>query len=335
MKSLFLVLAALAVIAICDDVVVLTPDNFYSVLDGSKHALVEFYAPWCGHCKHLEPEYSTAATALRSDKDVVIAKVDADAHRDLGGAFDVKGFPTIKFFTKGESAKTSKGQDYNGGRTAEDIVNYINKETGSRGRIKKAPSNVVVLTTQNFDSIVVNNDNDVLVEFYAPWCGHCKKLAPDYEKVANAFAGDKNVVIAKIDCDAEPTMASKFGVTGFPTIKFFARGAKENPETYEAGRDPQSFVDFINQKSGTQRNPDGSLKEEAGRVAALDSIAARFAASPSAALISEAESEVKNLAAHLKTWGETYVKLMKALEKKGADFVSQETSRVTRMLKEH
>jgi len=250
----------------------------------------------------------------------------------LGGAFDVKGFPTLKFFPKGTAAQGNKGQDYNGGRTAEDIITYINQQTGSRGRIKKAASNVVTLTTSSFDSVVLDSSKDVMVEFYAPWCGHCKKLAPDYEKVANAFVGDKNVIVAKIDCDAEPSLASKYGVTGFPTLKWFGKDSKENPENFDGGRDPQSFVDFINQKSGTFRNPDGSYKEEAGRVAALDEIVSKFVSAPSSSLISQAESAVKHLPENLKSWGDGYVKMMRAVEKKGSEFVSQETSRINRML---
>jgi len=271
-------------------------------------------------------------TAFKGEKDVVIAKVDADAHKQIAGEFDVTGFPTLKFFSKGTPAKVSKGEVYNGGRTADDLVTFMNGKAGSRARIKKAATNVADLTSSNFDSVVVNSDNDVMVEFYAPWCGHCKRLAPDYEKVATAFAGDKSIVVAKVDCDANPSLATKYGVTGFPTLKWFARGVKENPESYDGGREPQGFVDFINQKTGTLRNPDGSLKDEAGHVAELDALAAQFFASKSASVLSKAEKEVASLPANRKPWGETYIKLMKSIEKKGSDFVAQETTRVSRML---
>jgi len=167
----------------------LTPENFDSVVDGSKGAFVEFYAPWCGHCKNLAPEYEIVGETFDKDSSVVIAKVDADAHKDLGGRFGVQGFPTLKWFPKGSKTPES----YEGGRTADDIVTFINNKAGTRGKVKKAPSYVVDLDEKNFDAIVLDSNKDVLVEFYAPWCGHCKKLAPDYEKIAAAFANEPNV----------------------------------------------------------------------------------------------------------------------------------------------
>jgi len=328
--KILLLLLALAATAFASNVVVLTPENFDSVVDGSKSVFVDFYAPWCGHCKNLEPVYEEIADTFAGSKDVVIAKVDADSNRELGSRFGVQGFPTLKFFPKG----SREPESYEGGRSADDIVGYINERAGSKARAKKAPTATVVLDSSNFDKIVMDSNKDVLVEFYAPWCGHCKKLAPDYEKVAQAFAAEPNVVVANVDADNYKDVGGRYGVTGFPTIKFFPKNNKENPESYEGARDVQSFIDFLNGKCGTERDAKGRLGDSAGKVAALDDIAQGFVA-PGAdhgALIAKANDIVKGLSASDAKNAGVYMKLFGAVQKRGVEFISIELSRLERLL---
>lgn len=80
---------------------------------------------------------------------------------------------------------------------------------------------VVKLDKDNFDDIVLDSSKNVLVKFYAPWCGHCKRLAPTYIDLALAFEGRDDVVIAEFDADAEKSIPSRYGVTGYPTVKVF------------------------------------------------------------------------------------------------------------------
>jgi len=113
----------------------LTPETFDDHVGGSQPVLVEFFAPWCGHCKSLAPEYEIAAAAF-AKLPVKVASVDADKHRDLGSRFGVSGFPTLKYF----SAGSKEGEAYNGGRTAKDIIEFLNEKAGTHARIKEAPS---------------------------------------------------------------------------------------------------------------------------------------------------------------------------------------------------
>ncbi|KAG2467964.1 PDIA6 isomerase, partial [Polypterus senegalus] len=102
------------------DVVELTDDNFdKNVLDGDDIWMVEFFAPWCGHCKNLEPEWAAAASDVKEQTKgkVKLAAVDATVHQELASRYGIRGFPTIKIFRKGEEP-----EDYNGGRTRSDIV---------------------------------------------------------------------------------------------------------------------------------------------------------------------------------------------------------------------
>jgi len=305
----------------------LTPENFDSFVDGSKAAFVEFFAPWCGHCKNLAPAYEVVGDAFAKIPDVVIAKVDADKHKDLGGRFGVSGFPTLKFFPKGSTTP----EDYEGGRDTQDIIDFINRRTGSRAKVSKAPSDVVILDSSNFDQIVLDNNKHVLVEFYAPWCGHCKKLAPTWEKLANVFKNEDEVVIANIDADKYGDVGSRFGVSGFPTLKFFPKDNKEGI-AFEGGRELSDFVKYINEKTGAKRTESGRLEETFGRVSSLDVIASTFLSSDKNSVLKTAEEKVKTLQGAEATHGDLYVKYMNAIIKKGNSFVETEKERLSKII---
>lgn len=108
------------------DVVVLDSSNFDELVLKSKDIwFVEFYAPWCGHCKKLEPEWNIAATKLKGQ--VKLGKVDATVEQGLAGRFGVRGYPTIKFWGYGDGKKDSNAEDYNGAREADAIVAEANR----------------------------------------------------------------------------------------------------------------------------------------------------------------------------------------------------------------
>jgi protein disulfide-isomerase A6 len=75
------------------------------------------------------------------------------------------------------------------------LSSFVKDKSGVRAKAEKSPpSNVNVLTDSTFEKIVMDAEKDILVEFYAPWCGHCKNLAPTWESLANTFSNDKNVL---------------------------------------------------------------------------------------------------------------------------------------------
>jgi protein disulfide-isomerase A1 len=454
-----------------DDVLVLTDASFDAAIAEHSIILVEFYAPWCGHCKKLEPEYNEAAATLKkSAPDVRLAKMDATEHRDAAAKFDVKGFPTLKFFNNGVAA------EYSGGRTAKDIVNYMVKKSGpaaatvasaedkeklmsgdneisvlgyfadvesvqakaflaaaggddmdamsfgittdatlvggvalkgdaialykgfdegknelevsatttqaemsefvgkyslrlvtvfspetqagifggsvkihalmfvkqdadhyepslatleeaagthrgkvlhvavpstesrimeyfgfdddvlpklvladmSKGNMKQymypdkkvtaadliqfendffakkliptlkseEPSDeddkddVIVLKGKSFASKVLDNKKNVFVKFYAPWCGHCKTLAPKWEALAEKFSDDDNVVVAKMDSTANEIDVEGVDVSGFPTLYWFGAESKDKPQPYGGARELDDLVKFVHTETG-------------------------------------------------------------------------------------
>jgi len=102
-----------------------------------------------------------------------------------------------------------------------------------------AGAEVAKLTTENFDSFLKENPK-TLVKFFAPWCGHCKSLAPHYEEASDKLP--EGVKLAEVDATEEPTLATRFGVKGYPTIKWFDNGADSE---YDGGRTSDTILQWI------------------------------------------------------------------------------------------
>ncbi|XP_066301546.1 protein disulfide-isomerase A4-like [Branchiostoma lanceolatum] len=231
-------------------VLVLTDDNFDDVVSDKDIILVEFYAPWCGHCKSLAPEYEKAAKTLKAaDPPVPLAKVDATVQTGLGSRFSIQGYPTLKIFRKGEP------YDYEGPRQEQGIVDYMREQSDPNW--EPPPEAVVTLTEDNFDEFV--NDNAItLVEFYAPWCGHCKKLAPEFEKAAQVLKRESPpILLGKVDATQESDLGKRFEVTGYPTLKIFRKGKAYD---YKGPREERGIISHMIDQSGPSSDEYKSLK---------------------------------------------------------------------------
>ncbi|CAI7568132.1 unnamed protein product [Penicillium pancosmium] len=126
---------------------------------------------------------------------------------------------------------------------------------------------VTVIVGKNYQEVVLDNEKDVLVEFYAPWCGHCKALAPKYDELAALYADvpefKEKVVVAKVDATANDVPDS---ITGFPTIKLYPAGKKDEPVEYNGSRTVEDLVTFIkeNGKYEIDGLQDGAKKAQEG-----------------------------------------------------------------------
>ncbi|KAG2167013.1 disulfide-isomerase [Aureobasidium pullulans] len=108
---------------------------------------------------------------------------------------------------------------------------------------KKNDGPVTVVVAKNYDEIVMNADKDVLIEFYAPWCGHCKSLAPKYEELGEMYKAFSNkVTIAKVDATLNDVPDE---IQGFPTIKLYPAHGKAEPIEYSGARTVEDLATFI------------------------------------------------------------------------------------------
>ncbi|KOX74172.1 Protein disulfide-isomerase A3 [Melipona quadrifasciata] len=418
----FLFLISTIVLAEEKDVLELTDDSFRHEINQLENTLVMFYAPWCGHCKRLKPEYAKAAEMLLgNDPPITLAKVDCtESGKEICNKYSINGYPTLKIYSRGDFVN-----DYNGPREAAGIAKYMKAQVGPaskelqresylksfldtdeisvvgffekedsplaisyhavskklkekirfahttaksllekeghknvivlyrpkilqnkfepnmveydesmgdilefinknyfgiagvrtrdnaaefknplvvayyavdyvknpkgtnywRNRIIKVAKdfpnlnfaisskddfqhelndfgidfvkgdkpvilarnnntgNVKVAVARNFDEVVTNNDKDTLIEFYAPWCGHCKKLAPIYDELGEKLV-DEDVEIVKFDATANDVPAP-YEVRGFPTLYWAPKNSKNSPVKYEGGRELDDFIKYI------------------------------------------------------------------------------------------
>ncbi|XP_013179210.1 PREDICTED: protein disulfide-isomerase A5 isoform X1 [Papilio xuthus] len=234
-----------------------------------KRSLIMFYAPWCGYCKTLKPEYVAAAADLKGEALLAAIDVAKPGNSRIRQQYNITGFPTLLYYEKGQFRFP-----YNGDNKHQAIVDFM-RDPHSQVHQKKSEvddeswsqdSDVVHLTADSFDSVLANVEH-ALVVFYAPWCGHCKRIKPEFEKAA-ARINIENIpgLLAAVDATVESGLAARFGVKGYPTLKYFNKGQYK----YDAGhaRQEEQIVDFIKnpQEPPPPPPPEKPWSEEEGQV---------------------------------------------------------------------
>jgi protein disulfide-isomerase A6 len=249
----------------------LTVANFNDlVVNNDRHILIEFYAPWCGWCKKVASTYGDLGKIVAaSGAPVTIAKFDATQPESsqIKTDYGVRGFPTFLFLHKDDKKNPIKFQ---GDRSVNGFLSFIEEKTGvkinqdgsvaAEEKPKAAAQEeqagqqaagavegkVIDLNPDNFDQVVLDDSKNVFVKFYAPWCGHCVRMAPAFDELAAQAKND--FVIAKLDASAHGDLAQRFGVRGFPTLKYFKKGAKETPVAYQGGRDSATMFNWLKEQ---------------------------------------------------------------------------------------
>lgn len=231
-------------------VVELTDETFNKHVASGKH-FIKFYAPWCGHCQRLAPTWDDLGKSLEHDTSITIAKIDCTQYRPICQDFEVKGYPTLLWIEDGK-----KVDKYSGARGHEELKAYVEKMAGSPSNeneeetAEDVPEPPVIQLIGN-DFKHGTEKGVTFVKFFAPWCGHCKRLAPTWEELALKFVGRSDIKIAKVDCtlaDNKDLCATE-EVDGFPTLFIYKNGEKISE--YNGSRSLEDLFDFVTRHSSS------------------------------------------------------------------------------------
>jgi protein disulfide-isomerase A1 len=124
---------------------------------------------------------------------------------------------------------------------------------------------VKVVVSKTFDELVIKSGKNVFIEFYAPWCGHCKKLEPAWTELGETYLSNESIMIAKVDATVNDIDDERFDVQGFPTLYFLS--AKGEVSKYEGARSIEELKKFVDEKIGAPTEAadaakDGEKKDE-------------------------------------------------------------------------
>jgi len=212
---------------------VITKSNYTSI--------VEFYAPWCGHCQNLKPAYEKAATAVDGIARVAAVNCDEEDNKSFCSSMGVSGFPTLKIVKPGKSKDGKKArpivEDYQGARTAKAIADVL---------ADKVPNHVTRLKDDAVEAWVQKEPTKPKVLFFSEK-GVVSALI---KAVAVDFLGSVDVAFVR---SSEKSTVAKYAITSFPSVVLLAGDGKE-PETYSGEMKKQALIDFVSHAATP--NPD-------------------------------------------------------------------------------
>uniref|UniRef100_A0A8C3U223 DnaJ homolog subfamily C member 10 n=1 Tax=Catharus ustulatus TaxID=91951 RepID=A0A8C3U223_CATUS len=221
-------------------VVSLTPETFAELVQRRKREeiwMVDFYAPWCGPCQALMPEWKKMARMLNGL--ISVGSVDCQKYYSFCHQESVRGYPEIRLFPQ-KSNTAHQYYSYNG---------WHRDAYSLRGwGLGYLPQVSVDLTPQSFTEKVLNGKDHWVIDFYAPWCGPCQNFAPEFEMLARAVKG--KVKAGKVDCQAYGHTCQTADIRAYPTVKFYPyQGTKKSVlGEYIDSRDAKGIADLLNEK---------------------------------------------------------------------------------------
>ena len=222
-------------------VITLDESSFERLLGGKTEEelwLVDFYAPWCGPCQQLAPEWRKLAKRLEKNPDVRVGQVDCVEHRSVCERQGVGSYPTIRLYplhSRGTS-RYLKYQQYH--RDATSLYHWVSASL---------PSYVDNLTPHLFEHSVLEGGETQpwLVLFFTPWCGHCTRFSPDYEEVAIMMRS--RLKVGKVNCEKYRKVCERAAVRSYPTVRFYrgGRGQQQYSSRDITERTPANIIQHL------------------------------------------------------------------------------------------
>lgn len=254
--------------------------------------IVEFYAPWCGHCQNLKPAYEKAATSLKGLAKVAAVNCDEETNKPLCGSLGVQGFPTLKIIRPSKKPGKPTVEDYQGQRTAKAIADAV---------AEKIPNHVKRIQDKDIDSWLEESNSTakaILFSEKGTTSALVKSLAID-------FLG--SITVGQVRNTQKDTVA-KFGVDKFPQL-ILLPGGDQDGIIYEGDMKKDAMLEFLSQvaspnpdpapakpkaKKDSPKSSKKSSKAASSFKSASASHAAEEAASPSASIESDDPLESPN-----------------------------------------
>lgn len=194
-----------------------------------------------------KPEFVKAAAEFKNDPKVAFVAVDCTKYSGICSAYEVRGYPTIKYFSY---LKTTK--DYRGGRKAEGFIKFMKdpNQEPENPKVQTVPftsDNVLILDGKSFDSTLKKNPS-ALVFFGQEWCGWCKKLKPIYSEAADLLK-ERGIsgTLAAVDCGTASELCGKFNIQGYPSVKYFKNG--KFVSDYNKERTTEAILEYLKSNS--------------------------------------------------------------------------------------
>lgn len=260
------------------EVLQLDSRSYDSQIARSNHtSIVEFYAPWCGHCKNLQPAYEKAAKSLKGLAKVAAVNCDDESNKSFCGSMGVQGFPTLKIVRPGKKPGRPAVEDYQGPRTAKGIVEAVSD---------KIPNHVKRLKDADYAAWAAGSASPKAILF-----SDKGTISALLKAIAIDFLG--GIELAQIR-DKEKEAVGAFGVTKFPTLVLLPGDGKD-PITYNGDIKKPAIVEFLSQV--TPPNPDPAPKKASAKAPKpadkkkASKSSSQFAASSASQASSQASAE--------------------------------------------